>query len=258
MTKKILILGLPKAGKTVLATELKKHIRAVHFNADEVRANINKDLGFSREDRIEQARRMGWLCDRVTETGQYAVADFVCPTAETRKAFGDAYTVYLKTGQPTPYADTEAMFEEPKHVDYLVIEQNAVFHAAQIAKLLQAPGQGFDWRRPTALFVGRYQPFHDGHKALIIEGIERVGQACIAVRDAENTNAKNPFGFSFIRARIEEMLGEYMDQITVVSIPNITNIFYGRDVGYSIERIDLTPELQAISATGIRRAMGIA
>jgi hypothetical protein len=37
-----------------------------------------------------------------------------------------------------------------------------------------------------------------------------------------------------------------------LQFPNITNIIYGRDVGYKIEKVDLSPELQAISATAIR------
>ena len=65
-------------------------LNAVHFNADEVRSCINKDLGFSVEDRIEQARRMGWLCDQVVKAGGFAIADFICPTPDTRAAFGDA------------------------------------------------------------------------------------------------------------------------------------------------------------------------
>jgi hypothetical protein len=39
----------------------------VHFNADAVRANINQYLGLFESDRVEQAWRMGWLCDRVVE-----------------------------------------------------------------------------------------------------------------------------------------------------------------------------------------------
>jgi hypothetical protein len=255
MTKKILIMGLPRAGKTTLANALVPLLRAVHFNADAVRGNINKDLGFKPEDRIEQARRMGWLCDRVVEAGHYAVADFVCPTPETRAAFGDAFTIYVNTNQPTPYADTRSMFVPPEKTDYEIHEQNAETHAQAIAERLNAAEAGFNWRKPTALFVGRYQPFHDGHKALVLEGIARVGQACIAVRDTEGTDSKNPFGFAFIRQRIEAMLPDHLDKVAIVSIPNITNIFYGRDVGYKIERIDLPEALQAISATNVRKQM---
>src|ERR1700716_311329 len=78
--RKILVMGLPGAGKTTLAKALAPRLNAVHFNADDVRANINKDLGFGHPGRIEQARRMGWLCDRVVDSGTYAIADFICPT----------------------------------------------------------------------------------------------------------------------------------------------------------------------------------
>src|SRR6266702_4679108 len=68
MPKKILIMGLPGAGKTTLAEAVARRLNAVHFNADALRQNVNKDLGFSEDDRIEQARRMGWLCDQVVKT----------------------------------------------------------------------------------------------------------------------------------------------------------------------------------------------
>jgi adenylylsulfate kinase len=68
MYRKILIMGLPGAGKTTLATILAARLNAAHFNADEVRRHINKDLGFSAADRVEHARRMGWLCDQVINT----------------------------------------------------------------------------------------------------------------------------------------------------------------------------------------------
>lgn len=252
--KKVLIMGLPRSGKTYLATALAPKLNAVHFNADAVRAEINKDLGFAPEDRIEQARRMGWLCDRVVEAGHFAVADFVCPLPETRAAFGDAFTVFVDTGKPTPYADTKSLFVPPEACHYRVFTQDCEFHAAVIAALLK-PSSAFDWKKPTALFVGRYQPFHDGHKALILEGIERVGQACIAVRDTTGTSEKNPFDFGFVKSRIEGMLAEHHGKFVIVQIPNVTNIFYGRDVGYSIERIDLPDALQAISATKIRASM---
>ena len=48
MQRKILIMGLPGAGKTTLARELAPLLRAVLFNADEVRKTLNRDLGFSQ------------------------------------------------------------------------------------------------------------------------------------------------------------------------------------------------------------------
>ena len=111
----------------------------------------------------------------------------------------------------------------------------------------------FDPRKPTALFLGRYQPFHDGHRALIVEGLKRVGQACIAVRNTQGVDDKNPFDFEYVRSRIEHGLREFEGRFVVVPLPNITNIFYGRDVGYTIARIELDVATEGVSATEVRK-----
>ncbi len=140
MPRKILIMGLPGAGKTSLALELAPLLRAVLFNADEVRQNLNRDLGFSPEDRIEQARRMGWLCDRVVEAGHAAIADFICPTPETRAAFGPAFTIWLDRIEASRYEDTNRLFVPPECFDIRVgPEDSPQFWARQISKQLASP-----------------------------------------------------------------------------------------------------------------------
>lgn len=108
-------MGLPGAGKTTLSIELAKLLNAVHFNADEIRREINKDLKFELIDRIEHARRVGILCDIVTRSGNYAIADFVCPTRETRKAFGadKAFVICADRIEAGRYEDTNKLFEYP-------------------------------------------------------------------------------------------------------------------------------------------------
>lgn len=255
--KKILICGLPRAGKTTLAQALVPLLNAVHFNADEVRLEINKDLGFSPKDRLEQARRMGWLCSLVTRTGCYAVADFVCPTRETRQAFGDAFVCYVDTPDENPWGDTGAMFEPAQtEANYIARTRDAAFHARNIVKWLKVEAYNtFDEQKPTALLLGRYQPFHEGHQALVREALERVGQVCIAVRDTFDLDDKNPYSFEQVKRRIRESLPNMEGRVAIISVPNIVEIFYGRDVGYKITEIVLSEELQGVSATKIREAM---
>jgi len=113
-----------------------------------------------------------------------------------------------------------------------------------------------DYSKPTAQMLGRWQPFHDGHLALFKEILKKTGQVCIMVRD-QTTTKDNPFVFDEIKQRIEEKLKEYKGQFEVIKVPNITNICYGRGVGYKIEEIVLPKEIQEISATKIRKEMGL-
>jgi hypothetical protein len=189
---KIIVFGLPGAGKTTLSRALAPLLDAVHFNADELRQEINRDLGFAPADRVEQARRMGWLCDRVVAAGHDAIGDLVCPTDATRAAFGLAFSVFVDTITEGRFADTNAMFERPAGADYVVREKDAKTHALRIRDAIARRRGGFDWRLPTALFVGRYQPFHEGHRRLVLAGLARVGQACIAVRDVHGIDEKKP------------------------------------------------------------------
>ena len=111
-----------------------------------------------------------------------------------------------------------------------------------------------DYKKPTAQMLGRWQPFHDGHLELFKKILEKTGQVIIMVRDMPQTE-NNPFVFEDIKKRIEEKLKDYVGKFEVIKVPNITNICYGRDVGYKIEEIVLPKEIQQISATKIRESL---
>ena len=112
-------------------------------------------------------------------------------------------------------------------------------------------------RSPTALVMGRFQPWHDGHTAVFKAALKRAPQVLIAVRDTEGTDDKNPFDFNFVRSRIDQALEEYHGRYQIMLLPNITNVVYGRDVGYKIEQVSFSPEIENISATTIRANMKI-
>jgi adenylylsulfate kinase len=136
-SKKILIFGLPGAGKTTLAKALVPMLGAVHFNADEVRERLNSHLGFSLADRVEQASRMGWLCDQVIKAGHYAVADLVCPTAETREAFGPCFSVFVDRIEASRFEDTNLIFERPVNCSFVVSgDAEAEMWAEKIRELI--------------------------------------------------------------------------------------------------------------------------
>ena len=111
-----------------------------------------------------------------------------------------------------------------------------------------------DYSKPTAQMLGRWQPFHDGHLALFKEILKKTGQVQIMVRSMPKSD-NNPFEFENIKKRIEEKLQDDVGKFEVIKVANITNICYGRDVGYKIEEIVLPKQIQKISATKIRQEM---
>ena len=112
----------------------------------------------------------------------------------------------------------------------------------------------FNWNKPTALMLGRWQPWHDGHQMLFEKSLEKTGQVIIMVRDTPRDDS-NPFNFEDVKTRIEKALSKFKGKFEIIKVPNITNICYGRGVGYKIEEIVLPKQIQEISATNIRKQL---
>ena len=115
----------------------------------------------------------------------------------------------------------------------------------------------YEWdnKKPTAQMLGRWQPFHDGHYALFEKIIKKTGQVCFLVRDVQGVG-DNPFDFETVKKNIEERLSpKFRNRFKIILVPNITNISYGRGVGYKIEEVVLPEKIQRISATKIRDKM---
>lgn len=138
MTRKVLIMGLPGAGKTTLAAELIKLLEArgksvTWFNADEVRKQ-HDDWDFTPEGRLRQAQRMRDLADAART--DYVLVDFVAPLPEMRDIFSADVTIWMANIRTSRYADTNQSFIPPEKYDIQVTFQDALFWARKIDRYL--------------------------------------------------------------------------------------------------------------------------
>jgi hypothetical protein len=262
MTKRILIMGLPGAGKTYLAERLKKCLESNNktvgwLNADEVRRHFD-DWDFSREGRIRQSHRMRELAD--TSNTDYCIVDFVAPLVEMRNNFRADWTIWMDTIDAGRFEDTNKMFVEPEIYDFRITEQHGEKWSDFIADHIVDERRRPQWdnRKETVQMLGRWQPWHAGHRALFERAIAKTGQVCIMVRDCQGWQGTNPFDFyQVVRSIKRDLEPLYQGQFQVHLVPNIVNITYGRDVGYKIEQEQFDKSITDISATKIRKEMGL-
>ena len=255
-------MGLPGAGKTYLAQHILEHLQREKktvewLNADDVRKKYD-DWDFSYEGRIRQSKRMRDLADAMTS--DYVICDFVAPLVEMRNNFKADWTIWVDTISEGRYADTNKMFVEPEQYDFRVTTQKAEtwgeFIAAHILDNRRRPT--FDWQKETVQMLGRWQPWHDGHRALFERAIAKTGQVCIMIRDCQGWQGSNPFEIEKVIRFIKRDLDPiYQGQYTIQVVPNIVNITYGRDVGYKIEQETFDKDVTDISATKIRKELGL-
>tara|TARA_B100000475_G_C14710616_1_gene193126 strand:+ start:59 stop:472 length:414 start_codon:yes stop_codon:yes gene_type:complete len=130
---KILIMGLPGSGKTTIAKLISEKLNAVWINADEVRKKAN-DWDFSEEGRKRQALRMWTFAEEALDAGNIVVADFICPTEETRKQFNADYTVWMDTIEKGRFEDTNQIFEKPINPNFIIRYLDADMWAKVIVK----------------------------------------------------------------------------------------------------------------------------
>jgi nicotinamide mononucleotide adenylyltransferase len=108
-----------------------------------------------------------------------------------------------------------------------------------------------------SLFVGRWQPWHDGHRWLIDQRLNEGKNVLVLVRDIQ-PDEKNPFGTDWVVNNLHTELSDLIKngRVKIQTIPDIESVNYGRGVGYDI--IEHVPPhmIGEISATKIRKEMG--
>lgn len=122
-------MGLPGAGKTYFAENLKRYLEiwdepntVSRFNADDIRRKLN-DWDFSIDGRIRQSLRMHEYAN--SYDGKYVVCDFIAPLPETRRNFNADWTIWIDTIESSRFEDTNMMFDPPDTYDFRITEKNA-------------------------------------------------------------------------------------------------------------------------------------
>jgi adenylylsulfate kinase len=107
-----------------------------------------------------------------------------------------------------------------------------------------------------AIFIGRWQPLHDGHKAMFQKAMQEGKNVLICIRDTE-VDEKNPFTSEQVKENIEMNYASFFkqDEVKVIIIPDVCSVEFGRGVGYDIIEHIPPSEIAEISATKIREEM---
>ena len=107
-----------------------------------------------------------------------------------------------------------------------------------------------------SMFIGRWQPWHEGHRWLIDQRLNEGKNVCIAIRDVE-TDENQPWSATEIKYDLEIKLQDLIEEgrIKIIKIPDIESINYGRGVGYEVIEHVPPEEIEEISATKIRAKM---
>jgi adenylylsulfate kinase len=279
--------GLSGAGKTTLSRNVKKELMALGhrveiIDGDEYRSALCKDLGFSKEDRFENIRRLGFVGKTLTRNGVIVLLAAVNPYEEIRREIvagsPDVKTVWIDCDLETLKArDTKGLyrrallpddhpdklhnltgindpFENPQDADLIIKTDSETIDesTAKLTDLILRSVEGNTNKQPRAFFIGRWQPFHNGHKWLIEQKLNKQISVLIAVRDVE-PDAQNPLTTS----QTVEILHKIYESedVEIITIPNIESVNFGRGVGYEINEFTPPPEIGSISATEIRELL---
>lgn len=252
---------MTNTGKTTIAKSMVskfRHLNIEHIDADEHRLTTCADLGFSKEDRIENVRRL-------TELANNSKADIVLLTAVTpfeQSRKPDNINVLLFAPLPElvnrdtkgVYSRTEGVagvsspFEAPQFdclrldTKDLTVDQ-CVDEIVRYANLLPK----------YAMFVGRWQTLHAGHDWLFRQKLDEGENILICIRDVPR-GPKDLLTASEVKRNMEGRYAGliYEGRIKLLIIPDISSINYGRDVGYDVIKHEPPDEVKQISGTSIR------
>ena len=234
------ICGQPGTGKTSLAKEL-KHRGVVDFIVDGDLLRGIDNPGYHREGRKKNIDRAHSIALYLHGLGYNVAVSLMQPYEKARQDMREkgAKIIYMNQhyGVRKEYWLDE--FEEPIKPDLI----NPPAHFVELWLEKQR-------KKPRATFIGRFQTFHDGHRWLIQQALDRGDPVLVMVRDTDEDKDAHDIARDI---QIEyETKGH--DLIAIV-VPNIKSVEYGRGVGYEIVEHMPPQDIEEISGTAIREKM---
>ncbi len=239
----IWLTGQSNAGKTTLAKMLQREWPCIILDGDDMRDSISLGLGFSRDDRTAHNYRVAGLAKVLSEQ-MNVVISVIAPIKDVRAKIDMICSpkwIYVK--RTLPERDGH-FYEEPD--GYPVLDHDILSAEESSSILTDIIGIT---KKTYSLFIGRWQPLHEGHLALFDKVRSEGRNIAIGVRDTERSNS-NPYSTG---ERVD-MIKSAVPDAKVFIIPDIDEIVYGRGVGWGVREIRLADDVEAISATEIRNA----
>ena len=122
--------------------------------------------------------------------------------------------------------------------------------------LAQAAFKSSDSEIKYSMYIGRWQPWHQGHRWLIDQRLDDGKNVLICIRDIE-PDEKNPWTSKEVEANLQIELKDLVEQdrVKIITIPDIESINIGRGVGYDIIEHVPPEKIRDVSATNIRKQM---
>lgn len=259
--------GLPCSGKTTIAKELSKHINAEILDGDDIR-KITDNQDFSPEGRKKHMLGVAEFAYRMSKYTNVVVA-LVSPIKAVREEIKkknpnlveiwvkcdldeckrrDVKGMYNKAlkGEIKNFTGVDAPYEEPTVTgeNKTTFVDTTTLDVKQCVDIILT--RHYE-NKKHSLFIGRWQPLHEGHMALFDQVRKEGKNILIGIRDT-GIDEKNPFS---IQERIA-MIKTKVPDAEVVVVPDIEEVCYGRKVGYGIREVRLDDEIEKISATKIR------
>jgi adenylylsulfate kinase len=267
MYKIFWLTGLPCSGKTTIAKELARHIHAEILDGDDVRKIIS-DNDFSdtgRKRHMLSVAEFASILSRHTNVVVALVSPLKSVREEIKKRYSNLVEIYINAdietckkrdvkgmyklamdGKIKNFTGVDAVYETPD-ITFTTTVDTVNFSVRECVDLII---KKYAFPKKYSLFIGRWQPLHEGHLALFEKVRQEEKNILIGIRNT-GINEENPFP---IEERIK-MIKEKVPYADVIVVPDIDAVCYGRKVGYEIREIKLEEDLEKISATKIREKL---